>query len=466
MIAYGVCVRTNDHFDRCVAGISTHGGSDATLVTSDDPGLAAAYNQILDAVAAMDAVEAVALVDEGTEILDADFVTKALAALRDGADVVGVLGASGGAGLEWWDWSRRYGGLRTPNGVVRHDAGTAGVDAVDGTCMVLSPAALAALRFDDVNFSGEHGYDIDLCFQARALGMRIDVLDVEVLRHGGGARDSGSGMERARANFDAKWSSLRDRAPSPEHDQASSPADHGAAGEATTSPTAGTKNSDEAPAGYYGYERPELLALVSESARRVLDVGCGSGALGAALKRRLPDCEVSGLEYVQEAVDEAAQRLDRAIRVDLNSDFELPLPPGYFDTIICGDVLEHLLDPEASLRRLLPYLHENGAVVSSIPNVKHWSVLIPALAHDRWEYSDEGLLDRTHVHLFTLHEARLMFDQVGLVNLAHAGANRIPLEPADALEPLVQAAAAYGADADTARELLNCYQYLLVTKRN
>lgn len=455
MIAFGVCVRSNEYYDRCTVGIAAHGGPDAALITATDVGLTTGYNEILEAAAGMDGLEAVVLVNENTEILDPDFVRKALDAVHEGADVAGVLGGSGGHTLDWRAWTRRHGGIQTENGEIRHDQGSAGVDAVDGTCMVLSPQAVHDLRFDEQAFPGNHGYDIDLCFAAKARGFTINVLDTQVKRHGEIPSDRDLDYRSAVEAFDAKW---RDRPTPPGTNwevRSGNP----------THPVAGTKAPDDAPESYYAFERPELVALVPESAARVLDVGCGSGALGAALKRRLPNCEVVGVEYVQSAVDEASTRLDRAIQVDLNAEFQLPFPRGHFDAIICGDVLEHLLNPEKSLSDLLWYLADDGVVVSSIPNVKHWSVMIPALAQDRWEYTDAGLLDRTHVHLFTLKESLAMLDHVGLGRTISAGATMAAFEPDAHLDPLVNAATAYGADAASARTLLNCYQFLLVSGR-
>ncbi|WP_162872933.1 class I SAM-dependent methyltransferase [Austwickia chelonae] len=225
---------------------------------------------------------------------------------------------------------------------------------------------------------------------------------------------------------------------------------------------AGGQSTDD---GYYGFERPEIVSLIPTTARRVLDVGCAGGALGAAVKRHIPAVEVTGLEYVPEVVQEAARRLDAAYQVDLNSLSELPIEHGYFDVMIFGDVLEHLLDPEETLRRLLPYLGENGIVVASIPNTVHWSVMIPALVQDRWEYTDAGLLDRTHVHLFTLQEALRMFATVGLTEVVQRGANVIPPPEPQLTEPLVKCVRAYGSTESDPGARFNVYQYILVIRR-
>jgi 2-polyprenyl-3-methyl-5-hydroxy-6-metoxy-1,4-benzoquinol methylase len=216
--------------------------------------------------------------------------------------------------------------------------------------------------------------------------------------------------------------------------------------------------------GYFEHTRPELRALVPASATRVLDVGCGGGALGAALKaERGPAVEVLGLEGFPEAAARARERLDDALCLDLDALTALPPEAGTFDAMIFGDVLEHLLHPVRLLEALLPALRPDGVLVFSVPNVKHWSVLFPLLVRDRWTYEDAGLLDRTHVHFFTLEEFSDVLDGLGLEG-THVGVNdHAPLPPAGL--PLAGAAAALGADCDEAAARLGAYQYLIAACR-
>ena len=78
----------------------------------------------------------------------------------------------------------------------------------------------------------------------------------------------------------------------------------------------------------------------------------------------------------------------------------LPLAPGTFDVVLCGDLVEHLRRPGAALARLRPLLRPGGRLVLTTPNVANWALRLSLLA-GRWRYSDRGILDRTHVHLFT-----------------------------------------------------------------
>ena len=213
------------------------------------------------------------------------------------------------------------------------------------------------------------------------------------------------------------------------------------------------------PEIYYEWSRPELRALVPGRAKLVLDVGCGRGALGAALKIERPELRVHGIEYVPEVAAIAAERLDDVIAADLDALETLPAHWQPFDAVICGDVLEHLRDPARVLTILRDGLASDGVLIASIPNIKHWSVLYPLLVRDRFTYEDCGLLDRTHVHFFTLEEIDAMFSACGF-GVQSLTAVVQPMPPA--LAPLLDAAVALGAERAETEARLSAYQYVLV----
>lgn len=212
---------------------------------------------------------------------------------------------------------------------------------------------------------------------------------------------------------------------------------------------------------YYHGDRPDLRERIPAGARRVLDVGCGAGALGAALKAQT-GAEVVGIELFEAAAAIAEDRLDAVVRADLQTLAELPYPPGHFDAMTFGDVLEHLHDPHRLLRALRPYLADDGVIVCSIPNVKHWSVVFDLLVHDRWRYDDKGLLDRTHVHFFTLDEIGRMLDETGFEPL-DVQPTRIGELP-EGLRLLGDYAGRFGEEPHEVLARLNAYQYLVTAR--
>jgi GT2 family glycosyltransferase/2-polyprenyl-3-methyl-5-hydroxy-6-metoxy-1,4-benzoquinol methylase/Tfp pilus assembly protein PilF len=161
---------------------------------------------------------------------------------------------------------------------------------------------------------------------------------------------------------------------------------------------------------YFEFVRPELLALIPESARQVLDVGCGAGRLGAALKARQP-AAVVGIEVDPRAAQAAQGPLDRVLVGDAEQ-LEPGFAPGSFDVIVCGDLLEHLREPARLLRRLRGWLRPDGQLLASIPNVRHHSV-VRSLLEGNWTYEPAGLLDRDHLRFFTRREVEKLFDRAG-----------------------------------------------------
>ena len=89
-----------------------------------------------------------------------------------------------------------------------------------------------------------------------------------------------------------------------------------------------------------------------------------------------------------------------------------PFPSGRFDAIVCGDILEHLRDPDRLLRQARTWLTPDGTLVASIPNVRHHSV-VRSVLEGNWTYESAGLLDRTHLRFFTRREIEKLFFRAG-----------------------------------------------------
>ena len=140
----------------------------------------------------------------------------------------------------------------------------------------------------------------------------------------------------------------------------------------------------------------KLLALLGHP-NRVLDVGCATGFLAQRLQER--GATVVGLELDERAAAEARNYCEAVYVGDVET-MELPLEPGSFDAVVCGDFIEHLRDPRAFLERIRPFLAPHGKLVLSTPNIANWAMRL-GLLFGRFRYTEWGILDRTHTHLFT-----------------------------------------------------------------
>lgn len=167
---------------------------------------------------------------------------------------------------------------------------------------------------------------------------------------------------------------------------------------------------------YYKNSRPELHRYIQIGQNRILELGCAEGLLGESLKRKGLASEVVGIELVPGAANAAEQRLDRVIcgDIELLDHEELGLDVGYFDYIICADVLEHLRNPWSVINWLVTLLKPGGLLVASIPNVRHWSVLLPLAFKGIWQYRSCGILDQTHLRFFTRKTSIQLLEDSGL----------------------------------------------------
>ena len=165
--------------------------------------------------------------------------------------------------------------------------------------------------------------------------------------------------------------------------------------------------------GAYSGDRPEVRALVPQWARRVLDVGCSTGAVGAALARER-GVEVVGIESDPAFAAEARTRLAGVVEGDAEDVLAEGADLGRFDCVVAADVLEHLRDPWTALARSVELLEPGGAVVVSLPNVRFFETFWQLGVRGRWPRRAEGIFDRTHLRWFTLRDARELLEGAGL----------------------------------------------------
>jgi 2-polyprenyl-3-methyl-5-hydroxy-6-metoxy-1,4-benzoquinol methylase len=162
-----------------------------------------------------------------------------------------------------------------------------------------------------------------------------------------------------------------------------------------------------------GSTHSKIVSLVPP-ATRVLEFGCATGYMSEVLKSRL-GCTVTGVEIDPEAAALAEQHCDRVIVGDAEKiDYAAELAGEEFDVVMFADVLEHLKEPGDVLRRIRPFIAEQGIVIASIPNIAHGSVRL-ALLSGEFRYREWGLLDDTHLRFFTRASIQDLFEETGFV---------------------------------------------------
>lgn len=164
------------------------------------------------------------------------------------------------------------------------------------------------------------------------------------------------------------------------------------------------------PPDYYGLQREDVVSKLEPPLGRVLDVGCGEGGADELL-RVAGATWVSGIEVLPEPAARAAERYDEVAVGDALEALERVTGP--FDTILCYDVLEHLIDPGTVLRALHRVSSPGARLHVSIPNARHVSLLRDLFLKGTFGYVEYGHRDATHLRWFTRRDIESLLSESG-----------------------------------------------------
>ena len=158
---------------------------------------------------------------------------------------------------------------------------------------------------------------------------------------------------------------------------------------------------------------PDLLNIIPDNAKNIVECGSSSGALAKAYKEKNSTCNYIGIEIDADYARLSQRYCDSVMVANLDQ-----LDSTIFDQLteidcwVFGDVLEHLVDPWAMLEKLKKTLSANGCVVACIPNMQHWSIQLK-LNSGMLQYEPAGLLDKTHLRWFTRITIIELFSSTG-----------------------------------------------------
>ena len=151
------------------------------------------------------------------------------------------------------------------------------------------------------------------------------------------------------------------------------------------------------------------IASFIDAGSHVFDMGCGEGQLAPVLTGK--GCRVDGMDINIRRMTASRSHYKNLYEGNIET-FAFDQHAHQYDVVVLADVLEHLQAPEKVLETSRALLKDKGKVLISLPNVAYYSNRM-CLLFGRWEYQDEGILDRTHLRFFTLCTGREFIETNG-----------------------------------------------------
>ena len=152
---------------------------------------------------------------------------------------------------------------------------------------------------------------------------------------------------------------------------------------------------------YFTNSRKDIIQLLKKNPEsKILEIGAGGGDTLIEIKLRGLASEVWGVElFSLPNSNQKDESIDRFFISNIEKEFDF-LPKNYFDAILCGDVLEHLVDPWTVVSQLTECLKIGGVFISSIPNIRIRSAFSKIYWKGDFSYTDAGTFDKTHLRFF------------------------------------------------------------------
>ena len=154
------------------------------------------------------------------------------------------------------------------------------------------------------------------------------------------------------------------------------------------------------PLKYFSNARNDLIRYIpKKNDQKILEIGAGTCDTLLSLKKNNCSNFVVGVDIISiENSNQSSPLIDDFILGNIE-DVDLQYN-DFFDVIILGDIIEHLVNPWETLKKISKYLKSGGIIVSSIPNFLYYKNLKKIIIEADFKYEDHGILDRTHLRFF------------------------------------------------------------------
>jgi len=182
----------------------------------------------------------------------------------------------------------------------------------------------------------------------------------------------------------------------------------------------------------------DVIKEEKEKKFKVLEIGCGCGVTSAVLRGMYPNAITYGVEIHPEMAEIASCTME-TVCGDIE-EIELPWNEEFFDYILLGDVLPCLYHPQEVLEKLKYYLKRDGKLILCVPNMKHFSIMVPLITEDSFHYLDTGIIRKKNKKLYTGKEAFLLVDDAGynLKDMVAVTSDEIPPKMEHVVKSLIE----------------------------
>jgi SAM-dependent methyltransferase len=164
------------------------------------------------------------------------------------------------------------------------------------------------------------------------------------------------------------------------------------------------------PLEYYEAARTDMVPHLPDPLGRVLDIGCATGMTGRLMRPRDP-MKLVGIEINEVAAEAAREHYDEVLVG--SAEEVLRGLDERFDTVVCYDILEHLVDPWSVLEQIARVIVPGGRLHVSVPNARHLSLLVDVMVRGTFGYQPYGHRDDTHLRWFTPRDVETAIIEAG-----------------------------------------------------
>lgn len=169
----------------------------------------------------------------------------------------------------------------------------------------------------------------------------------------------------------------------------------------------------------------EIVKLVDKE-KTILEIGSSTGYMTKAFIEN--KCIVDVVENDKNVISKVPKKVRKIFNQSIE-DNNIYKKLGKYDFIIMADVLEHLINPDQVLKNLLNVAAKNTKLIISVPNIASWPMRKQLFFYGDFEYQESGILDKTHLHFFTVDTLPKKLQENGWIMEKMIGTiTRFPLE--------------------------------------